>query len=247
MRRARSGLARAICSAAVVVAVVALSSPLAAQEDASRFPVSNRYSFGADFLTAHPRGELRQNAGTGFGFGGHALLGADNWGLAGVRIDLGMVRYGMERKRYRCGNFCYYEATTTNDIINLQVGGQLVMPRNMVLPYVGASYGMLWFTSNSNVETADGNPSPFRHDVESGDATQSYMFAGGFYFPMGGAFKGLTANLGMRLFTGGHARYLTPKSLVYDETTGQYTVTSYSSKTDFLMVHLGLSSSMGTR
>ena len=231
--------------AMIAVALLGLATlPLSAQ-DATKFPVSQRFSFGADFLTAHPRGELKQNAGTGFGFGGHVLAGADEWGIAGIRLDLGMVRYGMERNRYRCGNFCYYEATTSNDIINLQVGGQLVMPRNMVLPYVGASYGVLWFTSNSNVETEDGNPSPFRHDVESGDATDSFMFAGGFYFPIGGAFKGLTANLGMRLFTGGYARYLTPKSLEYDETTSQYTVTPYSSKTEFLVVHLGVRSSMG--
>ena len=233
-------------SIAFAALLAAFAGARVSAQDATRFPTSSAFSIGADFLTAHPRGELKQNAGTGFGFGGHGLLAADKWGIAGVRLDLGMVRYGMERKRYPCGQFCYYEATTTNDIINLQVGGQLVMPRNMVLPYVGASYGVLWFTSNSQIETEDGNPSPFRHDVESGDATDSFMFAGGFYFPMGGALSGLTANLGLRLFTGGYARYLTPKSLTQDS-SGNYTVTSYSSKTEFLVVHIGLSSSMGVK
>lgn len=219
--------------------------PLAAQEE-TKFPVNQRFSFGADFLTAHPRAELKQNAGTGFGFGGHVLMGADDWGIAGVRLDLGMVRYGMERKRYPCGQFCYYEATTTNDIINLQVGGQIVMPRNMVLPYIGASYGALWFTSNSQVESESDNPSPFRHNVESGDATGSFMLAGGFYIPMGGPLSGLTGNIGMRLFTGGYARYLTPRSLE-QKPDGSYTVTAYSSKTEFLVVHLGVSSSMGRK
>ena len=233
-----------------LLAMVTTASTAASQDgasDPSKFPTSNWFSIGADFLTSHPRGDLKQNAGTGFGFGANGLFAADKWGIAGLRVDLGMVRYGMERKRYPCGTFCYYEATTTNDIINLQVGGQLVMPGNLVLPYIGASYGTLWFTSNSRVETEDGSTSPFRHDVGSGDATASYMFAGGFYFPLGGAFKGLTANVGMRLFTGGHAEYLTPRSINRDETTGEYTITRYKSDTEFLVVHLGINSSMGTR
>ena len=231
---------------AVALLATTLTAFSASAQEESRFPTSNWFSIGADFLTSHPRGDLKQNAGTGFGFGGNGLFAADKWGIAGLRVDLGMVRYGMERKRYPCGTFCYYEATTTNDIINLQVGGQLVMPGNLVLPYVGASYGTLWFTSNSNVETEDGTTSPFRHDVSSGDATASYMLAGGFYFPLGGAFKGLTANLGMRLFSGGEARYLTPKS-VQQQPDGSYTVTSFTSKTEFLVVHLGVNSSMGSR
>jgi hypothetical protein len=231
---------------AAIAATLLAPDAIDAQTDASKFPTSTGFSIGADFLTAHPRGQLKQNAGTGFGFGGHGLLGTDKWGIGGVRIDAGMIRYGMETKRYPCGQFCYYEATTTNDIINLQVGGQIVMPRNMVLPYIGASYGMLWFTSNSQIETESDNPSPFRHNVESGDATSSYMIAGGFYFPLGGAFAGLTANLGMRLFTGGHARYLTPKSLTQDA-DGNYHVTAYQSDTEFLVVHIGVSSSMGVK
>ena len=240
---------RSAIIAGAIVATSMASEKLSAQqsaEDATKFSVSQRFSFGADFLTAHPRGELKQNAGTGFGFGGHVLAGVDPWGIAGLRLDLGYLNYGNETNRYPCGQFCYYEATTTNNIINLQIGGQLAMPRNLVIPYIGASYGALWFTSTSRVETDSDQPSPFRHDVESGDATGSFMFAGGFYIPIGGAFKGLVANVGGRLFTGGYARYLTPKSLVQNP-DGSYDITSYSSDTEFLVVHVGVSSSMGGR
>ena len=216
------------------------------RENGPRFPMFSMGSIGAELLMAHPRGELRENAGIGFGFGGHGLLAIDKWGIGGLRLDLGLINYGSETKRYECGQFCFYEATTTNNIINMQVGGQLVMPRKYILPYVGASYGALWFTTDSRVETDSDNPSPFRHNVRSGDATGSYMFASGVYFPMGGALAGLTGNIGARVFTGGYARYLTPKSL-RREADGSYTVTSYTSHTEFLVIHIGVSSSMGPK
>ena len=210
-------------------------------------PRSSRYAFGADLVMSNPRGEFKQNAGVGFGVDGHALLSADQWGVAGMRIDLGIIRYGNDTHTYSCGTFCRYDATTSNDIINLQVGGQLVMPRNRFLPYVGASYGLLWFTTDTKIETADGTTSPYRSTVQHDDATDSFVLSGGFYIPMSGALGGFTGIVGVRYFTGGEAEYLASKSLQCNS-AGQCTLQPpFHSHTDFLVYHLGLSSSMGVR
>lgn len=226
--------------------LVAMATSAHAQEGVTKVPMSSRYSFGADFMIADPRGEFKNNAKAGFGFGGHALMSADQWGIAGMRIDLGMVRYGDETHRYSCGTLCTYDATTSNDIINLQVGAQLMMPRKAILPYIGASYGTLLFTTNSRVKTRDGSQSPFRHNVQEDDFTGSFMIGGGLYIPMTGALGGFTANIGARLFTGGEAEYLSAKSLQCNS-TGCTVQPPFKSRTDFVVYHVGVSSSMGVR
>jgi len=223
-----------------------LFSTVVAQGGVVSTPVSHNFAFGADLVMSHPRGEFSRNAGPGFGFGGHALVATDKWGITGLRVDGGLISYGRERHRYSCGIFCRYNATTSNDIVNFQVGGQLVMPRKSIAPYVGLSYGVLWFNTHSEVETAEGTASPFEHNAKHSDVTGSYVFSGGLYVPLKGVLGGLTAVAGARLFTGGYAEYLTPESLQCNSTTCTL-ASPFKSRTESLVIHVGASSSMGFR
>jgi hypothetical protein len=238
-------ISRHLIATALLVSVVA--SDAEAQGGITSIPMSNRYAFGGDLVMSNPRGEFRKNAGIGFGIDGHALLAADRWGVAGMRLDLGIINYGNDTHRYSCGSFCRYDATTSNNIINLQVGGQLVMPRKKFLPYVGASYGVLWFTTNTNIQTADGTTSPYRSTIQHDDATGSFVLSGGLYVPMSGALGGFTGIVGVRYFTGGEADYLAPSSLQCTSSGGCVLRDPYHSHTDFIVYHIGLSSSMGAR
>jgi hypothetical protein len=223
------------------------ASGTAAQGGVTSIPMSNRYAFGADLVMSNPRGEFKENAGVGFGVDGHALLAADKWGIAGMRLDLGIIRYGNDRHTYSCGTFCRYDATTSNDIVNLQVGAQLVMPRKAFLPYVGASYGLLWFTTDTHIVTADQSTNPYRSTIKSDDATDTFVLSGGFYVPMGTALGGFTASVGARYYVGGDAEYLAPKSLQCNSSGSCSLQQPFHSQTDFIVYHIGLSSSMGAR
>lgn len=237
-------ISRHAIASALLLAIVATNA--AAQGGVTSVPMSNRYAFGADLMMSNPRGEFKQNAGAGFGVDGHALLAADKWGIAGMRLDLGIIRYGNDRHTYSCGTFCRYDATTSNDIINLTVGAQLVMPRKAFLPYVGASYGLLWFTTDTRIETEDGSVSPYKSTIKADDATDTFMLAAGFYIPMT-VLSGFTASVGARYFVGGDAEYLASKSLQCSSGGSCMLQPRFHSQTDFVVYHVGLSSSMGAR
>ena len=231
--------------ASALLAVV--TSGAAAQGGITSVPMSSRYAFGADLAMSNPQGEFRENAGIGWGFNGHALLAADKWGVAGMRLDLGIIRYGNDRHTYSCGTFCRYDATTSNDIINLTVGAQLVMPRKTFLPYAGASYGMLWFTTDTRIETEDGSTSPYRSTIKKDDATDTFVLSAGFYIPLGSSLAGMTGIVGARYYVGGDAEYLASKSLQCNSSGTCNLQPAFHSQTDFIVYHIGVSSSMGAR
>ena len=225
----------------VVVAGLILAIPASAQIQVSR---ATSWAFGGELGMSIPKGEFDRHTKQGFGLAGHAIKALGEGTGIGLRADLGYVNYGYQRDTYPCGTFCRYEATTTNNIVNLTAGAQFFMPSRYFTPFVHAGYGFLWFTTSSQVETNDGSTSPFRHDVDADDITDSYMLGGGFYLPMGGKFGGMVASLGVRFYGGGEADYLTGDS-VRETGPGTYEIDMKHSRTEFWIITIGIGSSMG--
>ena len=225
----------------VIAAAVLSAAPAGAQVVISR---ATNWAFGADLDLSLPKGEFDRHTKQGFGLAGHVLKQLGKGTGIGLRFDLGYINYGYTKDTYSCGSFCRYEATTTNNIINMTAGGQFFMPGKMFTPYVHAGYGFLWFTTSSSVTGEDDSPSPFRHDVDADDITGTYMLGGGFYIPVSDQLDGMVVSLGVRFFGGGEAGYLTGDS-VRRVGTNQYEVDMRHSRTEFWVISVGIGSSMG--
>ena len=239
MRSPAAGRRSPVCAA--LVSLIVAAAPADAQISISR---AMRWSFGGDIGVSLPKGEFDRHTKQGFGLDGQVIWAMDEARTMGLRFDLGYIGYGYRKDEYPCGTFCRYEATTTNSIIVLAAGPQFFLPGPRFTPYVTGGYGMLWFTTSSTVTTPDGSPSPFRHEVDANDITGSYFLAGGLYLPLGGRMSGIVANVGVRFFGGGEADYLTGDS-VQDDGMGGYTIDMKHSRTEFWVVHVGISSSHG--
>ena len=225
----------------VVVASLLVTSAAGAQIEVSR---AMRWSFGGELGVSLPKGEFDRHTKQGYGLAGHAIYALTRDASIGLRLDASLIGYGYQKDEYPCGTLCRYEATTNNNIVTLSLAPQFFLPTRRFTPYVAGGYGLLWFTTSSEVLDPDGSSSAFRHEVESDDVTGAYVADAGVYVPLGGRFRGIVANIGVRFFGGGEAEYLTGNSVQRD-LSGNYTVTYYRSRTEFWLVHIGLSSSTG--
>ena len=228
-------------AALLALSLATFALPASAQIHVSR---ATDWAFGGDLDISLPKGEFDRHTKQGFGLAGHVIKSLGEETGIGLRLDLGYINYGYKKDTYPCGTFCRYEATTTNNIIDMTAGGQFFMPSRYFTPYVHAGYGFLWFTTSSSVTGEDGSPSPFRHEVDADDITGTYVLGGGFYMPMGGKLGGMVASLGVRFYGGGEADYLTGDS-VRRIGPGDYEIDMKHSRTEFWVISVGIGSSMG--
>src|SRR5689334_19704182 len=100
-----------------------------------------RLQGGLSFSLGQPRGAFRDYVDDGIGVGGHALYRLDRRGAFAIRLDGGFLNYGRETLRLPLsdrpgGGRVRLDVTTTNDIVWLGVGPQLMAPRGPLRPYL---------------------------------------------------------------------------------------------------------------
>lgn len=193
--------------------------------------------FGISFSAADARGELAGAIDQGFGLEltGGIPLAAD--GHLRLRLDGGFLVYGLEHIDY-CEYSCRVltELTTTNSILFVGVGPELVLARGDIQPYVFGTVGGTWFVTSSSVDYNDGY-GPGDETTNYSDHTFGLRYGGGIRFH---ATRKVGIDLGVTRHDNGLVSYLTKGDIV-DNPDGSITMNPNLSEADLLSFQIGVS------
>jgi opacity protein-like surface antigen len=224
---------------------VALASPAFAQDSTSdRQPtqLELRSAFSISFVQARPQGAFGANVGLGYGLSGAYLFRIDRAGILSIRADLGVVDYGNDAERAALsstvGGRVQVNVRTTNYIVPVTVGPQLMWPTGRFRPYVNAGVGGQGFVTESHVEDVNHSES-FASTTNQSDFAASWSAGGGIYTAVYSGKANVSIDLGVQYMNGGTARYLSRGSIV-DLPDGKVSITPLSSATHLMVVRAGL-------
>jgi len=245
-----SSIARAAMTLAVSVAPIAAAS---AQDTASCHCVviqsshspnafQRRSSGTLAFIQSRPQDALANNIGFGYGVDGTYMFRLDQAGFFGLRADAGFLQYGEESKHVplssTIGGRVQVDVSTTNYIVPLSIGPQLMWPKGSIRPYVNAGVGGQFFFTNSSVEGSD-NSTSFANTTNQWDKTMTWVAGGGVYVPIYQRRFNVLLDLGAQWVNGGRARYLKPGS-IQDLPDSQIAITSMESDTHMVVMRFGV-------
>ncbi len=202
---------------------------------------------GGSLQVAQPVGEFGDYIGAGFGLGGHFLYAiAPSSGL-GLRVDGGFVNYGSERYSSpissTIGGRILVDVTTSNNILLLGAGPQLMLPSGRVRPYLFGTAGLAYFVTESSLRGTRGGED-FANTTNFDDLTFAYGGGTGVYVPVRGGRLPISIDVGARFHRNGRARYLREGS-IRDEPNGSISYTPIESETDLVTFHVGVSAALG--
>lgn len=193
-------------------------------------------------IQSRPAGQFGDNIGLGYGGTAAYLLSLDHAGILSLRTDVGVVDYGSESKRVplspTIGGRIQVKVSTNNYIVPVSIGPQLTWPHGSVRPYVNAGFGGQFFFTESSVDGADGTSTDLS-TTNQHDATKSWVFGGGVYVPLYSRRVNVMLDAGVQYFTGGHAQYLRPGSIV-DLPDAQLQINPLESDTHMMVVRVGV-------
>jgi opacity protein-like surface antigen len=131
------------------------------------------------------------------------------------------------------------KVVTSNYIVPISIGPQLMWPTGHLRPYVTVGYGGQYFYTESRIEDTDESSSGLRTTNQS-DETSGWVAGGGLYVPITNK-NGLnvSVDLGLQYVNGGHAQYLRPGS-IQDLQNAQIRVTPLESEARMTLVRLGV-------
>jgi opacity protein-like surface antigen len=127
---------------------------------------------------------------------------------------------------------------TTNYIIPVTVGPQLMWPTGRVRPYVNAGIGGQGFVTESHVESLNGG-SQIASTTNQSDFASAWAAGGGIYAPVYTGKMNVLIDLGVQYVNGGNARYLHRGSIV-DLPNGQVNISPSASATHLMVVRAGV-------
>jgi hypothetical protein len=193
-------------------------------------------------IQSRPAGQFGDNIGLGYGGTAAYLFGLDKAGILSLRADVGFIDYGSESKRVplssTIGGRIQVKVSTNNFIVPVSIGPQLTWPRGSVRPYVNAGFGGQFFFTQSSVDGANDASTDFS-TTNQHDATKSWVAGGGIYVPLYARKVNVMLDAGVQYFTGGHAQYLRPGSIV-DLPNSQIQVNPLESDTHMMVVRVGV-------
>lgn len=196
------------------------------------------------FVQGRPQGELADNIHFGYGVDGTYVLRLDTRGILGLRADGGILGYGDESKHVplseTVGGRIQVKVTTTNYVVPLSIGPQLMWPTGAFRPYVNAGVGAQLFYTQSGVEGDDNVSYDFASTTNQSDWTSTWVVGGGAYMEL---YRDRTTvvsfDIGAHYIAGGRAQYLRPGS-IQDLPNAQIAITPLESSTHLMLVRLGL-------
>jgi hypothetical protein len=241
-------------AAAVLVAAIAASAT--AQDSVSNnslgrapTPLELRSTVSVSLIQTRPQGALAENVGLGYGLNGAYLFRLDRAGVFSIRADVGVVEYGDESQRTALsgtvGGRVQVNVRTTNYIVPMSVGPQIMWPTGLIRPYVNAGIGGQAFFTESRVDNVANGSSvgpAIAYTTNQSDFVASWVVGGGIYAPISAGKAGqsrVLLDLGVQYVNGGNARYLAPGSIV-DLPNGEARITASSSTTHLVVVRAGL-------
>ena len=116
-----------------------------------------------------------------------------------------------------------------------------MVPVGRIRPYMSAAVGVMDFSTNSSVRgTGQYEGETFASTENQNDATHTWIFGGGLYFPFTGHLSMMSIDIGAKYFTGGRATYLR-EGAIHDNPDGTITMFPSHSRTDQVTWHVGVS------
>jgi opacity protein-like surface antigen len=204
---------------------------------------ARRSSGSFAIVQSRPLGSLKNNIGLGYGGSATYLFRLDRAGFLSLRADAAMLDYGHESMRVplspTIGGRIQVKVVTSNYIVPVSVGPQLMLPTGHVRPYVNAGIGGQFFYTDSRIDGTDGNSDVLRTTNQS-DGTATWVAGGGVYVPL--TYKSgvnVSLDLGVQYVNGGRAQYLRPGS-IEDLPNSQIRITPLESDTHMTLIRLGV-------
>nr|MCU0648933.1 hypothetical protein [Gemmatimonadaceae bacterium] len=202
---------------------------------------------GAALLVAAPQGEFKNTTDNaiGFGAGGHFLAGLDPASVLNWRVDASFLTYGNVTQRVplspTLGNLIRVDLRTSNNILNVVTGPQLLAPRGPIMPYANVLGGFSVFWTESTVEGSN-NVQPFANTTNTSDISWSYGGSAGAYIKVWNGERPISLDLGARYLRQDDAKYLT-RQQIRDATGVDALQRLQPSRTraDFVTYYLGVS------
>ena len=199
--------------------------------------------FGGRLGFAQPQGEFADRIDEGVGGNLHYIHKLDRDGWLGIRVDVDLVNYGMERERVllssTIGGRILADLVTTNNIATVGVGPQIGLPVGRGLrPYVNGFAGVSYLYTSSSVE-GTASDEAFATTTNFDDATFAYGAGAGLYIPLSRRSTPVSLDLGATYRNSGRAEYLREGD-IRDNPDGSITVFPSYSDTDMVTFHVGV-------
>jgi opacity protein-like surface antigen len=183
-------------------------------------------------------GEFSDYVRHGGGMSGFAALPLGAGSPLALRADAGVLIYGSERQRMCLGNCrIQVDVTTTNTILYLNAGPQLIVPAGRVRPYINTAVGLAAFSTGSQVEGSSGSQEPFASTTHQNDVTFQWLAGAGVVVPFRPGGVGL--DVSVRYHGNGQVEYLT-KGDIQDNPDGSITITPRRSQANLLTFRIGI-------
>ncbi|HSJ14700.1 MAG TPA: outer membrane beta-barrel protein [Longimicrobiales bacterium] len=225
----------------LVLAGVVGAAPVEAQlATGEQRPV--RVMGGLQLVGAVSTGEFADYVDGGFGAGANIVwpVQAESW--FALRGDIGWIVYGSDTKRVcfqSTGCFVTLRLTTTNSILYVNAGPQLMAPRGAVRPYVNANAGFAYFSTTSSVK-GDNDSDSFASDTNFDDFTFAWGAGGGFLVPLSSGRTPISLDLGAAYHANGSVEYLTEGDIEENPQGGSPIITPTRSEANFVSIRLGV-------
>ena len=232
------------CLSAVVLGLLLTPALLHAQymgrEGPPRGP--SRAFASVYLMAAQPLGEFNDYIDWGGGIGGALLYSFDRQGAIGLRLDAAYLIYGHETKRVPLSpslGRIRVDVNTSNNILVLGLGPQVMLPTGSIRPYLNGTVGMSYFFTQSSVE-GSADFEPFASSTNFDDAIFAWTAGGGLYIPLRKRQRhSLSLDIGAQYHANGEARYLREGS-IQEDGTGEIYFEPIRSQTSLLTYRLGV-------
>lgn len=199
-----------------------------------------RTLFGINLQLGVPQGEFADFVQTGYGVGGNLTFFLDERGRTGIRIFGSWIEYGRTTEQVPFPGLpgIAVDLTTSNNIYSFGVGPEFHLARGGIRPYVHGAIGLSNFATRTSAEGSD-NTEAFASTTNFNDWTVALYGGGGLQFQVSHGRNPVFLDGGLRYQSHGRTRYLREGS-IQPAPGGGVTFDPIESKTDLLVVHLGV-------
>jgi hypothetical protein len=228
----------------LALALGALTAPAARAQlidTSSPARVAPRTFLGGNVLVAQPQDQFASYVKVGAGFGFHLLQQLDREGILALRLAGDFLIYGHETERVPLSPTIpriAVDVTTSNNIVMLGIGPQLMVPSGSVRPYLNGTVGFSYFFTESSVSGTD-NSVEFASTKNFDDFTFAWTGGAGVYIPVHAGRTPVSIDVGARYHGNGRARYLREGS-IQDDGAGGIIITPIESNTNLVTYQIGV-------
>ena len=230
---------RALALVAVLAAARGSSAQTLDVQENQQRTTPSRWFGSFSLLAAQPLGEFDDYINVGGGVSGGVMYQLSENGPVALRIDMGYVLYGSEKKRIHPFPRLEGDITTNNSIVYAGIGPQFMVPDGLLRPYIGGSAGLAYFFTQSSLDGITSGSDQILETTNFDDVTFAFTGSGGIYIPLRRGLKPISLDIGARYHANGRARYLREGS-IQDNPDNSITIDPIESETNLLTWHLGI-------